>query len=135
MMLERSLRIGAFLFAGALLQLTLVQEAVAEPYSAEEMLSECQALLSSARTTPDPGAVELDNTFSTGSCWGAFLSIQQLVTIKRAGAKLPMFRVCVPEDATLVQIIQLFDVYARKHPERQSEPFTIVAVAALQEAY
>ncbi|MGO9173824.1 MAG: Rap1a/Tai family immunity protein [Rhodomicrobium sp.] len=135
MMLNRWLRIGAFLLAGALLQVPLVHEAVAGAYSAEEMLSECQALLSSAKTTPDPDAVELDNTFSTGSCWGAFLSIQQLVTIKKAGAKHPMFRVCVPEDATLVQIIQLFDVYARNHPERQSEPFTIVAVAALHEAY
>jgi hypothetical protein len=135
MIRNRLLRTGAILFAGALLQLASLQAAAAEQYSAEEMLSECQSLLSSAKKTADPDAIELDNTFSTGSCWGAFLTIQQLVTIKMAGAKSTMFRVCVPEDTTLVQIIQIFDVYARRHPERQSEPFTIVAIAALHDAF
>ncbi len=134
-MLNRWLRIGAYFIAGALLQLPLIREAAAEPYSAEEMLTECQSLLSSAKKTEDPDAIELDNTFATGSCWGAFLSIQQLVTIKKAGAKNMVFRVCVPEDTTLVQIIQIFDVYARHHTERKNEPFTIVAVAALHDAF
>ena len=106
-MLNRWLRIGAYFIAGVLPQLPLIREAAAEPYSAEEMLTECQSLLSSAKKTEDPDAIELDNTFATGSCWGAFLSIQQLVTIKKAGAKNMVFRVCVPQDTTLVQIIQI----------------------------
>ncbi len=135
MKLNRWLRIGAAVIAVAAMQFFPVQKAAAEPYSAADMLSECQVLLSSAKTTSDPDAIELDNSFSTGSCWGAFLSIQQLVTIKQAGARTPMFRVCVPEDTKLVQIIGIFGSFARRHPERTSEPFTIVAIASLHEAF
>ncbi|MGO9544134.1 MAG: Rap1a/Tai family immunity protein [Rhodomicrobium sp.] len=135
MIVNRWLRIGMLAVAGAMVQLPVTRQAAAEPYSAEEMLSECQALLSTAKATADPDAIELDNTFSTGNCWGAFLSIQQLATVKSAGAKSPAFRVCVPEDTTLIQVIQIFDAYCRQHPERQAEPFTIVAFSALREAY
>ncbi len=134
-MLIRWLRIAVFLLAGAALQPLLVQWAAAAPYSTEEMLSECEQLLASAKLAADPDSLELDNTFSTGTCWGAFLSIQQLATLKIAGAKNPMFRVCIPEDTTLIQFIQVFDAYARRHPQRQDEPFTVVALAALHEAF
>jgi hypothetical protein len=132
---NRWLRIGAAVIAVAAMQLLPVQETAAEPYSAADMLSECQALLSSAKTTSDPDAIELDNSFSTGSCWGAFLSIQQLVTVKQAGARTPLFRVCVPEDTKLIQIIEIFASFAQRHPERESEPFTIIAIASLHEAF
>jgi hypothetical protein len=135
MKLNRWLRIGAAVMAVAAIQLLPVQEAAAEPYSAADMLSECQALLASAKATSDPDAIELDNSFSTGSCWGAFLAIQQLVTVKQAGARTPMFRVCVPEDTKLVQIIKIFASFAQRHPEREGEPFTIVAIAGLHEAF
>ena len=135
MTFNRWLRIGAAVLAVAAMQLLPVQQASAEPYSAADMLSECQTLLSSAKATSDPDAIELDNSFSTGSCWGAFLSIQQLVTIKQAGARTPMFRVCVPEETKLVQIIEIFDSFARRHPEREGEPFTVVALAGLHEAF
>ncbi len=134
-MLNRWLRIAACLFAAAALQPLLVQGAAAAPYSAEEMLSECEQLLSTAKTAADPDAIELDNTFSTGTCWGAFLSIQQLATLKMAGAKKPIFRDCVPEETTLIQLIQIFDAYVRRNPQRQDEPFTVVALAALHEAF
>ncbi len=110
-------RIAAFFLACAAFQLLVASGAAAEPYTAEEMLSECHALLASAKATADPDAVELENTFSTGACWGAFLSIQQLVTLKMHGAGSPMFNTCVPGDVTLVQLIQLFDAYGKAHPE------------------
>lgn len=134
-MLNGWLRIAAFVLAGAAMQPLFVQGAAAAPYSAEEMLSECEQLLSTASTAADPDALELDNTFSTGTCWGAFLSIQQLATLKTAGAKSSIFRVCIPEETTLVQIIQIFDAYARRHTERKDEPFTVVALASLHEAF
>ncbi len=134
-MLNKWLRIGAFLFAGAMQQPMLAPRAAADPYSAEEMLSQCQELLSTAKAAEDPEAIELDNTFATGTCWGAFLSIQQLAALKIAGTKRLMLHVCVPEEATLIQIIQLFDAYARRHPERLGEPFTVVAAAALHDAF
>jgi hypothetical protein len=128
-------RIAALFLAFAALQLSLACGASAEPYTAEEMASECQALLASAKATADPDAVELENTFSTGACWGAFLSIQQFVTLKVDGARSPMSRACVPEDITLVQFIQLFGSYTKAHPERDGEPFTVVALAAIREAF
>lgn len=127
-------RIAAFVLACAAFQL-LLAGAEAEPYTAGEMLSECQTLLASATATPNPDAVELENSFSTGACWGAFLSIQQFVTLKMEGARSTMLQACVPEDVTLVQFIQLFDAYAKAHPARESEPFTVVALAALHEVF
>jgi hypothetical protein len=99
------------------------------------MLSECRTLLATAKATADPESVELENSFSTGACWGAFLSIQQFIGLKAAGSKEPMFHTCVPEDTTLVQLIRLFDAYAREHPGRSSEPFTVVALSALHDAF
>jgi hypothetical protein len=134
-MLYRWQRIAALLLTCAAFQLLLACGALAEPYTAEEMASECRALLASAKETADPDAVELENTFSTGACWGAFLSIQQFVTLKADGAKSPMFHACVPGDVTLVQLIQLFASYTKAHPGRNSEPFTVVALAAIREAF
>ena len=46
-----------------------------------------------------------------------------------------MFGICVPEDITLVQLIQLFDGYGKAHPGRESEPYTVVALSALRETF
>jgi hypothetical protein len=135
MKLHRWLRIGVFLFAAAVLELSLYDGAKAEPYTAEEMVSECESVLSSAKATSDPDAIELDNTFSTGACWGAFLAIQQLVSVKMSGAKKMMFRVCLPEDTKLVQLIQVFDAYVKRHPERSGEAFSIVAIGSLYDSF
>ena len=91
-------RIAALFLACAALQLLLAGVAAAGPYTAKEMLSECQALLATAKETSDPDAIELGNTFSTGACWGAFLSIQQFATLKTEGAAGPLLNACVPED-------------------------------------
>ena len=125
---------GIFL-ACAAFELLGAAGAGAAPYSTGEMISECKAVLATAKATGDPDSVELENTFSTGACWGAFLSIQQFVTLKAEGAESPVFHACVPEETTLVQLIQVFDAYARRHPERDGEPFTVAALAALREAF
>jgi hypothetical protein len=135
MKLYRWLRIGVFLFATATVELSLPAGAKAEPYTAGQMDSECEAVLSSAKATSDPDAIELDNTFSTGTCWGAFLAIQQLVNVKFAGARRMMFRVCVPEDTKLIQLIQVFDAYVKHHPERSGEAFSIVAIGSLYDSF
>jgi Rap1a immunity proteins len=126
---------AAALVISAAFQLCPIHEGRCEAYSAADMLSRCQELLASAKRTADPDAVEMDNSFSTGSCWGAFLSIQQLVTLKKKGARKTLLRVCVPENVTLIQFIQVYDLYARRHPERENEPFTIVALSAAGEAF
>ncbi len=128
-------RIAALFLTYAVVQLLLASGAVAMPYTAEEMLSDCQALLGTAKTASDPDAIELENSFATGACWGAFLGIQQVATMKLEGAQNPVFQACVHEDTTLIQLIRLFDGYARAHPERDAEPFTIVALAALHDTF
>ena len=46
-----------------------------------------------------------------------------------------MLQTCVPPEITLVQIIQVFDLFVRSNPKRQDEPFTKVAIAALRSAF
>jgi Rap1a immunity proteins len=134
-MLYRWQRIAALLLACTAFQLLLASGALAGPYTAEEMASECRGLLASAKKTADPEAVELEDTFSAGACWGAFLSIQQFVILKAEGAKSPMFQACVPGDVTLVQLIKLFASYTKAHPERDGEPFAVVALTAIRGAF
>ncbi len=128
-------RTGVFLFACATVLLAPMQKLAAEPYLTSDMLSDCRAVTTKAKAKRKSDEIELDNTFQTGSCWGAFLSIQQLITLKAAGANNPIFRVCAPEELTLLQIIQTFESYARRHPDQQNEPFTVVALNALHNAF
>ncbi len=103
--------------------------------TAAEIAEDCESVLSSAKATSNPASVELDNSFATGTCWGAFLAIQQFASVKMSGTKHTMFRVCVPEDTQLVQLIRIFDAYLKKHPERQEEPFTIVAMGSFYDVF
>ena len=106
-----------------------------DKFSASEMLSTCQAILDAAKSTKNPDELELDNTFTSGSCWGAFLSVQQFIVTKVEGGKGTMLQICAPPETTLVQIIQVFDLFVRSNPKRQDEPFTKVAIAALRSAF
>jgi hypothetical protein len=106
-----------------------------DKYTAQEMLTDCQAIIESAKTSGNPEELELDNTFATGNCWGAFSSIQQIVATRKEGGKSTLLQICVPPDTTLLRIIQIFDLFARSNTERQGEPFTKVALAALRSAY
>jgi len=135
MTLIRWLRAGVIVFASAALQLPLSRPALADLATASEMAEECESVLSSAKAASDPDALELDNNFSAGTCWGAFLSIQQLASVQISGKKQTMFHVCLPEDTKLIQLIQVFDAYLKRHPERQEEPFTIVAMGSFYEAF
>jgi hypothetical protein len=134
------MKLNAWQYAGVLLSgvlyLQLFSATSAEAkYSTEEMLSDCQSIVSAVKSTDDPDNVELENTFSTGNCWGAFSSLQQILVIRAQGLKRPLMGVCVPEEATLLKLIKQFHSYARRHPERLQEPFITVAVAALGTAY
>ncbi len=106
-----------------------------DKYSAEEMYGDCQAILSSAKSQENSGELELDNTFATGTCWGAFLSLQQIIVTKRQGGKNTILNICVPPDATLLQLIQVFGLFVQSNTERKDEPFTKVAIAAMRSAF
>ncbi len=104
-------------------------------YTAGEMLTDCQAIIQASKTSGNSDELELDNTFATGTCWGAFLSLQQVVVTRFEGGKNTLLHTCVPQSATFLQIIQVFYLFAQSNPERQQEPFTKVAIAALRSAF
>ena len=118
------------------LYLQLLSAAAGETrYSTKEMLSDCESIVSAVKATGDPDQIELENTFSTEHCWGAFSSLQQVIALRDVGAKYPLLQICASQETTLVQLIKQFDSYARRHPEKMQEPFIKVAVAALGSAY
>ena len=123
------------LLAGAVLLASLSALRAEDKFPAGGMLSSCRPILDSAKTAKNLDELELDNTFTSGTCWGAFLSIQQFVVTRVEGGKNTMLQTCVPPEITLVQIVQVFDLFVRSNPKRQDEPFTKVAIAALRSAF
>ncbi len=123
------------LLAGAILFASMMAPRAEDKFSANEMLSSCQAILDAAKAAKNQDELELDNTFTSGTCWGAFLSVQQFIVTKVEGGKSTILHTCVPPEATLLQIIQIFDLFVRSNPKRQDEPFTKVAIAALRSAF
>ncbi len=104
-------------------------------YSAGEMMSDCSAIVQTAQSSGNPDELELDSTFASGTCWGAFLSLQQVAVTKMEGGKNTLLNLCVPRQTTLLQIIQVFYLFAQSNPKRSEEPFTKVAIAALRSAF
>ena len=134
-MMHEKRRLIRALFAGAVLLASLTAPRAEDKLSAADMLSNCQAILDSAKATKNQDELELDNTFTSGTCWGAFLSVQQFIVTKVEGGKSTILQTCVPPEASLVQVIQIFDLFVRSNPKRQDEPFTKVAIAALRSAF
>ena len=122
------------LFAVAVLLASFTAPRADDKFSASEMLASCQAILDSAKTAKNPNELELENTFTSGTCWGAFLGIQQFIVMRVEGGNT-ILKICAPPETTLVQIIQIFDLFVQSNPERQDEPFTKVAIAALRSAF
>ncbi len=126
-------RIGAA-FTGALFLVSY--GAFAEDrYSAGEMLSDCQEVVDSVKVSKNSDELDLENTFASGRCWGAFLSLQQLVVTKIEGKNTSLLNICAPPETTSLQIIQDFVSFVQQNRRRQDEPFTKVALAALRSAF
>lgn len=100
--------------------------------TAEEMVSACK-LISEASVSS--GQVELPTDFRSGLCWGAFASIQEIVTWIPAKDSKPLLGVCAPSTSTRTQLIQIFLAYSKLHPEKVNQDFTIVALDALANAF
>ncbi len=73
-------------------------------------------------------------THDTGVCWGAFGTIQGLI-VWTDGDGTPILGVCAPANSKRTQLIAIFVLYAKNHPEKYSEGFTRVAIPALREAF
>ena len=99
--------------------------------TAERWVSMCRPLLE-AMVQAD-GRLEVVDSFETGQCAGAFDAISVLTSLVNDGK--PVLGVCVPPEHTKSQWVAIFTDYTRRHPNRYTEPFAFVVVAALQEAY
>ncbi|MBT3070210.1 hypothetical protein KKP04_04920 [Rhodomicrobium sp. Az07] len=104
-------------------------------YTTADMLADCNSILRLAKPGANPDELELEDTFTTGHCWGAFHTVQQLLITRLETDNDPLLRICVPEGVSLLQLIQIFDRYARLNPDSQTEPFTAVAMAALRSGF
>jgi hypothetical protein len=62
------------------------------------------------------GVVHLPLDADTQFCWGAFASIQQVISILDENGQW-LFRVCAPQETTRVQLIKIFLKYSNQHPE------------------
>jgi hypothetical protein len=100
--------------------------------TAEEMVSSCKAISTS---TVNNGHVILHQDFASGVCWGAFGSIQAVITFVDPNTVKPLFYACVPPGSTRTQLIQVFLVYAQAHPEEYQKDYMIVVLTSLQKAF
>lgn len=102
--------------------------------SAEEMASNCKGIVE-AKIVNDQLAAPSD--FQSGVCWGAFGTIQTIVTIvpRSFPQNGPLFEVCLPQEGTRSQLIRIFMAYVERHPERIHEDYFFIATTALKEAF
>jgi Rap1a immunity proteins len=106
---------------------------VSRAETTEEMVSKCRAI-TSAKVTSDH--VQLPPDFDSGFCWGAFDVVSQMMVMTTTDSHdKPFFQVCLPGDSTRTQLIQVFEQYSIKHPERYHEDFMSVVHASLREAF
>jgi Rap1a immunity proteins len=99
--------------------------------SAEHYLTLCRPI-ANASELPN-GRLNLADKFDTGQCSGALDTLSTLAAIQDHG--MPILGFCPPPKHTQVQWAAIFIDYTMRHPKRYPEPFAIVAIAALQEAY
>jgi hypothetical protein len=99
--------------------------------STQEMLSACRDIPKAE--IPNAKTVRLPQNFNTGMCWGAFAVLENgcmLIVDNK-----PFLGVCLPTESTRTQLISVFVNYAEKNPQRLHEPFFIIAIDSLREAF
>lgn len=98
----------------------------------EEMVSSCKAI-STVKVVGDQ--ISLPQDFASGVCWGAFATVQTVMTIVDPNTLKPFFPACVPPGSTRTQLIQIFLVYAQAHPEEYQKDYFVVALTSLHKAF
>ena len=110
--------------------------------SAMHLMSYCEEVVKS-RVGPD-SRVDMDYNFQSGLCFGAFLAFHSLSFAYDVVKDSPngtqnkykrILPVCAPQGVSLIQMVRIFDSYARQHPEIQHEPFDVVVLNALESAF
>jgi hypothetical protein len=100
--------------------------------TAEHWMSMCHPLLGASVQTD--GRISISNRFDIGQCAGALDAISVLIAIRNDSGR-PVLAVCPPHERTIFQWVALFTNYTKSHPKQYGEPFALVMLAALQDAY
>lgn len=80
------------------------------------------------------GTFSIPQTFESAFCWGEFAAIQGFATMAWAnGTRVTGF--CAPAESTRLELIRIFEHYAREHPERGHMRFEDVALSAMLQAF
>lgn len=106
----------------------------ANAQSALEMASWCKPIVDAKQLGEDRIFLK-EKTFETGKCWGAFLSLQEIITWEMPDERYPIIGVCAPPESTLSQIIHIFTHYVENNPRRAHESYVGVAISSLHDAF
>lgn len=104
----------------ALLLLTLSLSSNADTVSAKDMRSRCRDFTDAGEQT---------------ACWGAFTTLKAALVLSDTSGRDPRYWVCLEPNTALAQYVKAFVDYLRRHPNRLSDPFFLVARDALREAF
>jgi hypothetical protein len=80
------------------------------------------------------GSVMLPQDFKYGFCWGAFSTVQRIITNSMDGKHM-VYGVCAPANSSRTQLISIFVSYAEKNPGRLHEDFFFVALDSLRTSF
>lgn len=100
-------------------------------WTAGQLLNACQRLDQSLRVTGDTVAFNQD--FETIYCWGFMSAMQQTSAMYVDGKSMLMS--CVPQSATLTQLIKVFVGWGNRHPEMLHHSAAGAVANALLEAF
>ena len=100
--------------------------------SAGELYSACKSIAEAK--IAHGGTIGLRQDFDTGLCWGAFASLQKIITANDSAGRL-LLGVCTSPESTRSELIAVFVEYVRRHPERRHDDFMAVALDAFDAAY
>ena len=88
----------------------------------------------SVSPTPGSGFIAPSDPHSL-FCWGAFTSVQELISEVDSGSRRPLLSVCAPPQSTRTQLIHVFRRYIVEHPEIEHWNFGTGVVVALRAAF
>ncbi len=128
MQIARALGVGA-----ALAAVTALGDRSASTQSANELLTGCQVVVSSARASGDRITVSKEPTASI--CWGFMGAMQELSEMSFGGGLRTVTGVCLPSEITRLQLIRVFLSYAQAHPEKHHHPASQLVLEAWTEAF
>lgn len=99
--------------------------------SSSELLESCQAIVRQERI--DRPQVWIPNEGL--KCWYYFSALQDIAILVDARTNLPFVPYCVPQKATLTQIIRVFVRFMAAHSEILHEQPGLLALRALSESW